>query len=128
MVATSNGWYCKACAAARQRAYYAANREKVLAKSKQRTIDQPGYTRERKLRVSFGLTVEEYEKMLANQGGVCAICSGVQRPPGKRLAVDHDHSTGRVRGLLCFECNVGLGKFLDDPSRLRVALAYLEGA
>lgn len=73
---------------------------------------------------TFGLTAEEYEDLLARQGGVCAICR--QRPVSKRLAVDHDHQTGAVRGLLCSRCNHDLLGALHDS--LEVALrvvAYL---
>lgn len=75
----------------------------------------------------FGITVEDYEAMLAAQGGVCAICAKECRS-GRRLAVDHDHVTGVVRGLLCLHCNLALGKFDDDPERIERALAYLRGA
>lgn len=72
----------------------------------------------------FGLTPGQYAKMLEAQDGLCAIC---RQPPGThRLAVDHDHSTGQIRGLLCAPCNVALGGFHDDPARLRSAIAYLE--
>jgi hypothetical protein len=72
----------------------------------------------------FGITLDDYNAMLQRQGGVCAIC---HRPPtGQRLAVDHSHSTGNNRGLLCFDCNVALGKFEDNPDRLRAAAMYLE--
>jgi hypothetical protein len=84
----------------------------------------------------YGIEWEQYEKMLAEQGGVCAIC---QRPPtgrgtsGQRLHVDHDHSCcpgnrscGKcVRALLCTNCNRGIGYFQDNPALLRVAINYL---
>lgn len=76
-----------------------------------------------------GLTQEEYEEILARQGGVCAICSRAElakRGPRTRvLCIDHDHQTGRVRGLLCSDCNRALGMFQDDPAILRAAVAYL---
>lgn len=60
------------------------------------------------LQRKFGLSLADYNKMLADQGGVCKLCGGVT-PGGMRLAVDHDHNTGKVRGLLCQRCNVHLG-------------------
>lgn len=72
----------------------------------------------------YGLTVDDYWKMFDEQGGRCAIC---QEARGRReLAIDHCHTTGRVRGLLCNRCNPGLGNFRDDVARLRAAIAYLE--
>lgn len=80
-----------------------------------------------KVKGTYGLADGEYEAMLARQYGRCAICN--LRPRSKRLAVDHDHRTGRVRGLLCGSCNRRLlGAAHDDPAILRRALAYLEGA
>ena len=73
----------------------------------------------------YGLTEAGYTELLARQAGVCAICG---RPPVKRmLAIDHDHATGRVRGLLCGGCNQGLGHFQDDPACLLAAASYLSG-
>lgn len=75
---------------------------------------------------SFGLTLESYTSMLAEQGNSCAICKS--STPGGRgsFHVDHCHSTGRVRGLLCHSCNTSLGGFKDDARLLRSALEYLE--
>jgi hypothetical protein len=79
-----------------------------------------------KVGATYGLSTGEYDAMLAKQGGRCAICC--LRPRSKRLAVDHDHKTGRVRGLLCGSCNRRLlGAAHDDPAILRRALGYLEG-
>ena len=80
--------------------------------------DAPAY------RSRLGLTLDDYERLLADQGGVCAIC---KRPPKKRrLHVDHDHATGKVRGLLCFTCNrYVLGKYATS-AKLRAAADYLE--
>ncbi len=91
------------------------------------------------LRRTFKITLEQYKAMLAEQGGFCAICgepptvenSGrwKQRPrraTAPRLVVDHDHGTGKVRGLLCGRCNTGIGHLKDDPIIVRFALKYLE--
>lgn len=81
--------------------------------------------RANQMKIRFGITVEQYDALEAKQGGLCAICRR-PCPSGRKLAVDHDHLTGRVRGLLCMNCNQGLGKFDDDPGLLRAAEVYLE--
>lgn len=81
-------------------------------------------SREREYFKKYGITVPEYEAMLAKQGGKCAICDGDCRT-GQRLSVDHDHVTGAVRGILCKRCNTGLGYFNDRPELLVRASGYL---
>jgi peptide methionine sulfoxide reductase MsrB len=71
----------------------------------------------------FGVTEEWYWQQ-ARKG--CAICGRTRRPDEKRLALDHDHVTGMVRGVLCQACNNGLGHFQDDPERLLKAALYIE--
>jgi len=83
-------------------------------------------SRKYKLRIKFGLTLAGYDQMLASQGGVCAGCGG-HNIEGRRLAVDHDHETGQVRGLLCDRCNRIIGSAKDSPEVLRRLAAYLEG-
>ena len=80
-----------------------------------------------RLKYKYGLSLDQYNQMLTEQGG-CAIC-GTTEPGGKygRFHVDHDHKTGEVRGLLCNGCNVGLGHFRDHPERLNKAAEYLGG-
>jgi hypothetical protein len=75
----------------------------------------------------YGMSVGDYDALLAEQCGGCAIC-GTTIPGGSssRLCVDHDHLTGRIRGLLCVKCNSGIGLLGDDPARVRLAAAYLE--
>jgi hypothetical protein len=84
---------------------------------------------ERKLRLwaDYRLGSGGYARLLAKQGGRCAICR--TRDPGrghKHFSVDHDHVTEQVRGLLCHSCNVGIGHLGDDPQRLRLAATYIE--
>jgi Recombination endonuclease VII len=90
------------------------------------------YERTWRFQRKFGITVEDYDRMLAEQNGGCAICERkpdrVRRRTGKvlDLAVDHSHEDGHVRGLLCTDCNVVLGLMDDSPDLLRAAVAYLE--
>lgn len=75
----------------------------------------------------YGITTEEYDALMEVQGGACAICGSTEWP-GKNNTphVDHCHTTGKIRGLLCGKCNVALGNMDDDPARLRAAADYLE--
>ena len=72
---------------------------------------------------NYDITPEQFEELNTYQKGVCWICKHV--PSSKKLHVDHDHRTGKVRGLLCYRCNVGLGFFKDDIDRLEDAVQYL---
>lgn len=83
-------------------------------------------SRNERLQRQYAITEETYNKIFERQGGRCAICGCQQHY--QRLAVDHDHKTGMVRGLLCVQCNRGLGRFFDSPLRLRNAAAYIEKA
>lgn len=82
---------------------------------------------ERRRRLKFGLSEIEYAALFAASGGVCAVCK--QPPRGKKnnskLHIDHDHQTGKVRGLLCHHCNCALGNAFDNPDRLRALADYL---
>lgn len=89
----------------------------------------PRIHRNADLRKSFGISIEEYDAMHAAQNGVCAICARPERArrgdKTKWLAVDHDHKTGKVRGLLCTPCNIAIGNFEDNEERLFAAVDYL---
>lgn len=74
---------------------------------------------------TYGLTLDDYDNILESQNNGCAICGKAPEDNGQRLAVDHDHDTGAVRGLLCIGCNAGLGSFKDDPDLLEEAQKYL---
>ncbi len=71
----------------------------------------------------FGLTIEMFEEIVKKQNGKCAICN--QLPNRSNLDVDHDHKTGKVRGLLCSACNRAIGYMGDNPERLKKAIKYL---
>ena len=93
---------------------YYIQREETL-KQKQR-----GYYLNKKYKTSH----DEYAALLALQNGACAIC--LTTTSKRRLAIDHDHETGKNRGLLCVRCNLGLGYFLDNKEHLAAAITYLE--
>lgn len=82
-----------------------------------------------KLRKKYGITPEQWDSMLLEQDLRCAICRVMFRdaPYSGRICVDHCHKTNRVRGLLCVDCNHGLGKFKDDTALLLRAMQYLDG-
>jgi hypothetical protein len=88
------------------------------------------YRRDYMLWRNYRITSEQHDEMLADQHGLCAICGQPPKPEGvraaSRLHVDHDHETGRVRGLLCLNCNRGIGAFGDDANLLRLAADYLD--
>ena len=130
---------CKACFSARARARYAAksdeikayvnawrreNREHVRAWQKQYNAGRKRENRNTHLRRTFGITLEDYDVMLATQGGGFAIC-GRAAPEGSSLHVDHDHETGAVRGLLCFTCNGALGMLSENDQFLTRAADYV---
>jgi hypothetical protein len=96
--------YCKPC------------HNRIGREAKQRLY---GSTREYHLRRRYGITSADVDAMIEAQGGTCAVC------PGKPEHVDHDHETGKVRGVLCFNCNQALGNVRDDPDVLHGLIAYL---
>jgi len=107
---------CTECKVALNKKRRLEDRENVLA-----------IERRSKLKVTYGLTVKQYEDMLAAQNNACAICFS-KKPGGrtKMFFIDHCHTTGKVRGLLCMRCNTGLGLFLDNPKFLSNAISYLK--
>ncbi len=114
---TPGGTYgCSACS----RASVARSYQKRDPEAKKRS------SRNTKLKRNYGITIEDYDRMFAAQGGVCKICGNHQRY--QKLAVDHDHKTGKVRGLLCVHCNRALGHMFDSPLRLIRAAEYLRNA
>ena len=77
-------------------------------------------------RYQYGISLIEYRQIHDKQGGLCAICGNPERVNGRSLCVDHNHQTGEVRGLLCLDCNTGIGHFKDNKKYLASAIDYLE--
>lgn len=100
--------------------------EKLYTRQWQRERGPQPYSQtmyEQRIKRQFGLTPEQYQSLLTKQANVCAGC---KRPSNRRLAVDHDHETGEVRGLLCHKCNYALGYVNDSPNLLRDLASYVE--
>lgn len=111
----------------RRRSRYANDPEYAeRIRQSMREID-PSKRRNKRLQSTYGISQSDYEQMLLDQGFCCKICgSKHQEKRGKRLHVDHCHTKGHVRGLLCTSCNTALGKLRDDVVRLKAAIKYLE--
>jgi hypothetical protein len=101
-----------------------ANPERVRASAQRNRSKKLKKMRELHLRRNFGLSIDEYERLLEQQGGGCAICQSPPTP-GISLHVDHDHGSGEIRGLLCFRCNNGIGLFRENPDLLQDAARYV---
>lgn len=112
---TSSSAYCRGCWNAYQSTY-----------RRRRYAEEAEYREKIKLAARlrrYGISPEHYTQMLEDQDGACAIC---QRTPTEReLGVDHCHKTGRIRGLLCADCNGAIGMLQEDPAIMRRAIRYL---
>ena len=111
-------WHCRVKGQERARAYYRDHRDEVLAKNR---AHRAAHKKPRARR--YGITVAQYDEMLVAQDGRCAICLGAKER--RHFDIDHDHETGRVRGLLCNRCNRLLSNARDDVALLEAAAAYL---
>lgn len=135
------GTLCKPCAAERLRNWRRGNPEWRAREAARRKADtayqerRKNYNRDRYygieertrdlyLRRQFGITLGQYRDLEAQQGGGCAIC-GEKCKSGRDLAVDHDHATGAIRGLLCMNCNRAIGWFQEDPELMEKAAQYV---
>ena len=107
----------KACA----KAYYEKNKDK----KKEYREANPQVIKGNKLRSKYGIELEDYNDMFVLQNGKCAICGKHQTELKKALHIDHCHSTGKIRGLLCGNCNRGIGMLNDDIENLKCAILYL---
>lgn len=101
---------CKPCTAARNKEWRDSNKDKL---------------RDIAYKNKFGISLEEYEAKLETQNNCCAVCGVSQDKVSMRFAVDHNHTTGAVRGLLCGQCNVAIGMAKEDIAILASMISYL---
>ena len=136
-MATGRQSWCRSCTSAYKQAKYATEtpEERDSRNARRRARHDPDVARQRRaenyerinemerksrLKQKYGITLEQYQAMAAEQNDLCAICNR-----DEPLRVDHDHETGVVRGLLCHGCNTAIGLMNDDVDRLRSAIDYL---
>jgi hypothetical protein len=127
--------YCKLCASAKAKAWRDKNPDKVRVQNRntnhtpakkasraryQKSDKGKRTSKNQSLRKKYGMTLQDYDRLVEEQAGKCAICS-----LETTLVVDHDHANGAVRALLCGSCNTGLGAFRDNPEAMRRAADYV---
>ena len=137
--------WCKLCFCRKEKARYRANRERIKARMREQYHKNPEKMKELerqryllrktahrayKLTKVFGMSVADYDRISEEQNHVCAICGQsetlMRRGVLQRLSIDHSHESGKVRGLLCANCNSGLGLFQDNSGVLMSAALYLQ--
>lgn len=108
---------CKKCRCIRDRQFYQKNKERLIQYAINYQKNHKNQKRNNDLKLKYGITLDNYNQILKKQNGVCAMCRTLPKEKHHRskkslpLAVDHNHKTGKVRGLLCRQCNQALGKY-----------------
>lgn len=116
------------------KAYWLARRKTDAHKQYQQELrarkhaEDPGHRADGQLRYKYGISLVQYNALFAAQAGCCAICATHQSAFARKLHVDHCHRSGRVRGLLCTNCNTAIGKLQDSVPVILMAARYLEAA
>lgn len=124
---------CKACTKLYKKNYFSKTKEKQLDKLKKWKKDNPDKVKSGNLRNFYGITLEKYQEMATSQHNCCAICGKHESNNIKdgrnnkirSLSVDHNHSTGRIRGLLCYHCNIAVGMLKDSITNAMKLVEYL---
>lgn len=119
---SKGSYWCKICKSAFAREYYRLHRVEIRLKTKK---TYPITQRRAKLRREYGITLEQYNEMFEAQGGRCAICKSDNPGSKNGWALDHCHTTKRVRAILCNLCNLMLGHSKDSVETHKAAIAYL---
>ncbi len=114
---------CKDCLRESFKQNYQAKKSEYAARNRQFRIDNPDYERSRHRLYTHGVTDQQFTELLTRQEYRCAIC---KKPVDKSAHLDHNHETGKIRGVLCSNCNRGIGHMQECPSILSSAIQYLE--
>ncbi len=133
-VLSDNNWYpsskknynyeCNSCLALRAKKNRASRGEEWLSYKRDYSKKRRATNRCYNLRANYGISLEEWKRLFEAQGGKCAICETTEEP-STGWHTDHCHKIGKIRGILCLNCNTGLGRFKDDVALLKKAIKYL---
>lgn len=122
--------YCKICTSLNRteskERIKSGNVKHIVGLYKKGSEELKNHNRNQKLKYNYGITINDYNLMFTNQKGCCAICNIHQSKLKRPLDVDHDHTTGEIRGLLCSKCNTGIGLFNDNIELLSLSINYLQ--
>lgn len=123
-------WYYKNKEAVLQkrREYRINNKDKLLLRERKNDKDPTRikHKEDRRLKRLYGITSTEYDNLFTKQNGLCAICKSTKSTNSKKFHIDHNHTNGKVRALLCNHCNIGLGHFKDSINLLQTAIEYIK--
>ena len=117
---------CTECSAKRNKKYYLENKNKIAATNKKWTQENKEKIQNAKAQKKFGISLKEKNQLFKAQGSACAICKSTKNTTPRDWDVDHCHVTGKIRGILCSNCNRGLGLFQDNQQNLLRAAKYLD--
>lgn len=124
--------WCKDCQRQQRKEYHLLHKKESKEYSKIYNLKNKEVLKIRRLKYRYGITIEDYNNKLIEQNGVCAICEKKETKfdpranDFRRLSVDHNHKNGKIRGLLCTNCNTALGRFNDDIKMLYNTINYLK--
>jgi len=119
--------WCKKCKSKEAHNWIKNNREQFNKRCRESGQHKKQSKKDQRLIYKYGITAQDYEDMLKNQGGVCAICQEFKLyGKQQRMHVDHCHETNKVRGILCQGCNLAIGKFKDNVERMERAINYIK--
>jgi hypothetical protein len=119
-----NSW-CKQCTKKVNAKWVIKNKERRASKTLAWRLKNAEQIFGYNIRRNYGVTLDQYKQRLEEQGFACAICKTTNNG-SRKFGIDHNHKTGKIRGLLCHKCNAGLGNFDDNLDRLKKAIAYME--
>ncbi len=117
--------YCKLCDAGAQKRYRESHREILNERRRKQTANDPKINRNYNLRQKYGITLGQWESLFDSQNRVCKICK-TDQPKGRGWQTDHDHSTGKIRGILCHSCNSLIGHSMENENIMLSAIQYLK--